>query len=327
MKPLQLELAKAKSGSPDKFWDDPTWIAENKLDGWRYACHFGGNLDRAFFTGRRISKESGDYSEKGVLVPHLWPTLRLGLTVIDGEIMPPIGSGFRDIAGIMNVAPEDAAKRIAEIGPPQYFAFDLLFLDGNDIRDLCQMERKQKLTQLIERLDNPLISVIESRDDKLAYYDSIVEAGGEGIILKDVTAPYGSGWRKVKRFSTLDVIVTGFTDAKEGRTGKFLGQIGAAEVSVYLGDGTLVEVGRVSGMDDATRLDMTANPAQWIGSVIEVAAQEFGKDRLRHPRYKRRRLDADPRHATYKKMMADLGAGTETTEARVVSGEQQTLKF
>lgn len=303
----ELHPARAKAKAPDKLWDDPHWLAEEKLDGWRFLMHFGKSLDRTYLTGRRTSVVTGKLSEKGLFAEPLWPGVadRVEYTVLDGEVMPP--TGFYDIAGIMNVASVDKARaRIKQIGPPTYRAFDILFCNGTDVRELPYIERILLLDEIVNNETNKLIQRIGAHKDSLAHYDRIIDRGGEGVILKDFTAPYGEGWVKVKRYSTLDVIVTGFTDAKEGRTGKFLGLIGAAKISVYTPSGQLVEVGRASGMTDAVRDDMSMNPQKWIGNVIEVAAQEFAKNRLRSPRFKRARPDADPRHATFVKMMADL---------------------
>lgn len=315
MRYQELEPARAKAKSPDKLWDDPEWVAEEKLDGWRFLMHFGQGLERTFMTGRRTSTTTGLLSEKGLCAPMLWPggdTGAWGYTVLDGEVMPPVGANFRDLAGIMNVAPAKAAERIAEIGPPRYFAFDVLFYGGEDAMELTWVERQHVLTRMIAELDHPLIKRVPARADKRAWYESIVDGGGEGVILKHQFATYGEGWVKVKRYSTLDVVVDGFTDAKFGRTGKFHGQIGAVIVSVYGSNGKLIEVGQVSGMTDDVRLDMTNNPERWLGKVIEVRAHGFAKERLREPRYKRARPDADPRHATLAKMFADLGIAPST---------------
>ncbi len=300
---LEIELARAKAKRADDLWNDSSWVAEEKLDGWRFAMHFGGDLQRVFLTGRRQSKTTGKLSEKGLCAPQIWPGHgTIGYTVVDGEVMSP--RGFRDIAGIMNVSPAKAAKRIDEIGPPSYRVFDVLIFDGVDVREHSWLERQDILRRL--EFGNDLITKVPHSRNPLCTYDQIVEDGGEGVILKNILAPYGEGWIKVKRYSTLDVVITGFKDAKMGKTGKYLGLIGAALVSVYGSKGDLLEVGRVSGMTDDVRRDMSEHPDRWIGSVIEVAAQEFGKDRLRHPRFKRSRPDADPSHATFAKMMADL---------------------
>jgi ATP-dependent DNA ligase len=308
---LEIEPGRAKSKSErvvGELMDDRLWVAEEKMDGWRFLTHFGGDLERAFMTGRRISDVTGRFSEKGMCAECLWPKWDdVGYTVIDGEVMPPDGSGFRDLAGIMNVDPELARARIAEIGTPIYYAFDILFLDGQDVRGKSWLERKHLLTKLVPELDNRHIRLLEHSESKQSLYDTIIARGGEGVILKDTLADYGEGWVKVKREATLDVVVTGFTEARFGVSGKFFGQVGAAKVSVFNARGESVEVAQVSGMDDATRRDMTDNPGRWIGSVIEISAYKWAKDRLQHPRFKRHRPEADPKSATFGKMMKDLG--------------------
>lgn len=315
----ELELARARSMRSDRLpWGDMEWIAEPKLDGWRYALHFGG--DRPYLTGRRTSSVTGRFSEKGLNVPCLWPReTDHGYTVLDGEVMPPPGSGFRDLASIMNADPEEAAETMKKIGFPVYHAFDILFEDGDDVREESYLERRQRLIRVVTRLSHPLISFIETMPALETVYEGEVSRGGEGVILKSIYGTYGESgaWVKVKKYSTLDVVVTGWKDGK----GKYVGQIGAAECSVYTGDGTLIPIAQVSGMTDDVRMEMSANPEQWIGTVIEIAAQEMGKDRLRHPRYRRRREDADPRACTYEKMMRDLGA----TKDWVVAGPQLPL--
>lgn len=318
-----LEPARAKSRRPDKLpWNDPLWYAEEKLNGWRFLMHFGGALDRVYLTGRRYSKRTGQLSEKGLCARPVWPIdTRWGYTVLDGEIMSP--TGFRDIAGIMNVEPDEAERRIAEIGPPTFHVFDCLWFDGHDITECPALERRGSAGRLVMSCQNPLIKMVQSMSARIEEFDAVCASGGEGVVLKDVGAPYGESgaWIKVKKTSTLDVIVTGFTDAREGKTGKFLGLIGAVEVAVYSSTGELLPVGKVSGMTDEIRIHMTQNPTEWIGRVIEVAASEFAKERLFHPRFKRERPDANPRHCTLEKMMHDLGA----MEDRVVRGPQLAL--
>ena len=309
----QIHPARAKTKNPDKLWDDSRWWCEEKLDGWRFLMHFGRNLPRVYLTGRRESKRTGGLSEKGLCAPQIWPNIevidkhKLDYTVIDGEVMAP--TGFHDLAGIMNVAPEKAQKRIAEIGPPKFVAFDILFWNGEDIRHLSYIERRGVLCPFIDDMNHPLLTRIAShaRPNNSTFYEEVVQRGGEGVVLKSVFGEYGEDWIKVKKYTTLDVVVTGFTEAKEGKTGKYLGLIGAALVSVYGTNGELIEVGRVSGMTDEIRNHMSVCPEYWIGSVIEIAATEFARERLRHPRFRRKREDANPRAATFTKMMCDLG--------------------
>lgn len=309
---LELEPGRAKAKNDrivEKLLDDPEWIAEEKLDGWRFLIHIGGDLDRCYMTGRRVSEVTGKLSEKGLCAETLWPKWDddLGYTVIDGEVMPPVGANFRDLAGIMNVDPEAARARVAEIGEPQFYAFDLLFFNGQDVRSKPWLERKFMLEVTVPKLANGRIYYHHHFEDKRAALADIIGSGGEGVVLKDICGEYGEGWVKVKRETTLDVVVTGFTEAKFGVSGKYHGQIGAAKVSVYINNGRTLEVAQVSGMDDATRRDMTDNPGKWIGTVVEISAYKWAKDRLQHPRFKRHKPEANPKDATFAKLMQDLG--------------------
>jgi ATP-dependent DNA ligase len=348
---LQLEPARAKAKSPDALWDHPEWVMEPKLNGWRFAMHYGRDLDRTYLTGRRTSKRTGELSEKGMLVPQLWITfLRqlsekqetvfirrenqvvsvieayrpdAGYTVLDGEIMPPFGCDFHDLAAFMNSDVATAQKMIVDHGPPTYRVFDVLFADGVDVREQPQIERRRILVHTLREIRNPLISKVEQMQPSRHIYEQIVRDGGEGVILKNICGGYGESgqWIKVKKFVTIDAIVTGFTQARVGRTGKFLGQVGAVVLSV-LKDGVMVEVAQASGMSDELRLGMTQSPEKWLGRVVEIRAQEWGQDRLLHPRFERMRPDADPSAATWAKMQEDLGV---KVEQRVVRGEQREL--
>lgn len=316
MKYLEIEPARAKRVSDKRLaeiWGSHGWVAEEKFNGWRYLMHYGGDLDRVYLTGRRVSEKTGLLSEKGEQVPQIWPVFEKGMkyTVLDGEIFPPDGASFHDIAGIMNADIDVAQATIARLGPPTFMVFDIVFYQGEDVRKKMQIERRKILEEAFTVAgNNPLIRIVpQFRPDKMLFTE-IVNRGGEGLVLKDLSAEYGEGWVKVKREHTLDVVVTGFTEARFGRTGRIFGQIGALVVSVYSGD-TLVEVAQVSGMDDATRLEITQNKSEWLGRVVEITAQEWGKDRLLHPRFMRARPDVDPRSCTFAKMMRDLGRAEE----------------
>lgn len=142
-----------------------------------------------------------------------------------------------------------------------------------------------------------------------------VTNGVEGYIIKEAR---GSRWWKFKLEHTMDLVVIGTTDAREGVTGKYLGLVGALVVGRVVGvtpigapildsqepaDITLDyadlnktlwirEVARISGMDDEQREQMSAERDDLIGRVCEVKAQaKGGKFRLRHPRFIRWRED------------------------------------
>jgi len=103
----------------------------------------------------------------------------------------------------------------------------------------------------------------------------------EGYVFKNGNRLDFAKWKPVK---TIDLIVTGFQDGK----GKYFGLIGAALCSTSEG----IEVAKVSGMDDSTRIEVSENENDFMFKVVEVAYQSVGsKGRLRHPRFVRWRED------------------------------------
>lgn len=142
-----------------------------------------------------------------------------------------------------------------------------------------------------------------TREDKLSFLNEILEAGGEGIMLKNQRSFYHPGmrpsdtWLKMKRSLEEDVVIMGFT---EGR-GKYAGQVGAIEFGQYV-SGTLTKMGQVSGMTDDLRLRMTRSPDKYKGMVITITAMErFPGGTFRHPRFKclRPEGDKDPKDCVY----------------------------
>ncbi len=108
----------------------------------------------------------------------------------------------------------------------------------------------------------------------------------EGWIVKRT---YADPMAKIKLRRTWDMVVTGTTDANEGKTGKYIGLIGALKCSVYEG-GKLVEKCQCSGMTDAQRIEFSNNPP--IGQVVEIEGQMVAaRGRIRHPQFKRMRPD------------------------------------
>lgn len=317
---LELHPARAKTKSVDELWGSVEHVQEEKYDGWRFLYHFGGRCRRVYMTGRRESDVTGKLSEKGSLVPelHLVNLADIGYSVLDGEVLPPIGAKFEDMASFMNASPDVVKAQIKKLGPPRFVVFDSLFFNGNDIREKSQMERKATAKTLVDFVTNQLVTLAPTLPMTQEAYEEVVDRGGEGTIIKNIFSPYGEGWIKAKKYVTLDVVISGFKPGK----GKYVGQVGAAIVSVFGSSGELLEIGKVSGMTDETRLMMTLKPGEWIGKVIEVRAQGWAKERLRHPRFKRSRPDANPRECTWAKIKEEMKIAIAEDE----SGPQMTLR-
>ena len=174
----------------EPLFDNDNWYAEPKLDGWRFLLHYGGGLDRVYLTGRNVTKD-GTLSERGLHVDIPRPRGKIGYTVLDGEMMPPPGASFRDINGIMGkITVEKAAARIEEIGHPIFNVFDCLSRDGEKVVHLPQDHRRSIAKALVATGFSPgkVTLVPMTRVNIEGFYQDIITAGGEGIILKDKTA-------------------------------------------------------------------------------------------------------------------------------------------
>lgn len=297
-------------------WKDPAYYFEIKEDGFRCLLHLPPG-ERMYATGRnRLQKGTGPFAEWALNVLHLQPkcSVSSGLTILDGEILPPPGVPRRALAGVCNVKdPLKAAAWVREHGCPSYNAFDVLLLDGEDIRGLAAIARRRALPGVLARFwtGNPYVGMTEAAQHPHAetFFLGHVSRGGEGVMCKAADAPYGEGWWKVKRKHDVDVFVTGYKEAKEGKTGKFKGLVGALAVSVVDASGQHLEVAHVSGFDDATRHAISADRPGHLNRVLTIRAQELdGKGRLMSPRFKEWRPDLDPRACTKKKMLRDLEA-------------------
>jgi len=276
-------------------------LGEEKIDGHRALFHFGHGLDRGYMTGRRVSKQTGLYTEKGECVPHILNQAmrlvqkRCGYTVLDGELVLS-GMNFESIQSVMGSSSQRAVDWQCANQLMEYVVFDVLFWNGIDIRTKPREARFMVARAIVGKLRSPYIRLVEQRrlecrEDRVQMFDEVTAAGGEGIVIKTINGKYGFGQRRLKVEKTFDVVITGFTDAKEGKTGKFKGLIGAVRFGAYR-DGKMVELGKCSGMSDTLRRRFSSAKKEFLGQVIEVKCNGITRHgRLRHPQFKRFRPD------------------------------------
>jgi ATP-dependent DNA ligase len=214
---------------------------------------------------------------------------------------------FNQTMRIMGSGPEKAIVRQND-HTIEFCAFDLPKLDDKSLTDQPYTTRMQLLDLFLSANNMPHVF----RNQALTEWeDSVIDelwaAGIEGAILKNTGSVYIPGkrrantWYKVKAELTADVVVTGFTEAKEGKTGKFVGKIGAITFGAYDDEGYISEIGQCSGMNDAERDRWTAirdSGEDYTQRVIEVKYNDlvgsgyYGTPR--HPQFKTERLDKRP---------------------------------
>ena len=312
-----------------KFWDNPAVQVEQKLDGVRAKLHFyrdgsGPTSWCVRMDGRNRSTKTYAFSEFTESLPHftgsfVWHQQLFDGTIIDGELLMPqesiwTGKVQTDSVRYSSIVVTNAGVKVAlrvqvENGNCLFFPFDVIQYCGHWCHDKALNGRQNRLAHFLNNNPHPDMRVVPGveasadRDAKVAFYLSIVMAGGEGVILKDVNAKYEFGkrrecWLKVKKFETVDCFVT---DSRPGEHG-FEGMVGALEGSVYMpaaaGETRTVEICAVSGFTLADRQEMTSKERpgkvkdKYFGRVMEVRYQEKSKTgRGMHARFVRWRPD------------------------------------
>jgi len=220
-------------------FSDPNWLFEIKWDGVRAMAWIadGGLTLRS----RNNIDITARYPELAAL-----PMKFAGReAILDGEIVALDARGrgdFQRLQERMHVrAPGE--KQVREV-PVVYFAFDLLYCDGYDLREAPLLERKQLLQRMLNANDRFRYADHQPEHGK-ELYELAKETGLEGIVAKRADSRYMSdrstSWAKLKVSQTLDAVVGGWTEARteaipfgslllglyEGKKLRFIGHVGS----------------------------------------------------------------------------------------------------
>jgi len=271
---------------------DAGWRAELKHDGVR-AFIVQRNDDVRLYNPRSGRDMTAQFPE---LVKAAGKALKgCGDSIIDGEIIH-VRNGddkFNDVVGRLNQ--KDVTKAEQRETPVKFVAFDMLEHWGKDITRLPLPKRLGHLDFAVKG-DTPKIMIVDGTiRDKDAFYRKAVKEGREGVILKDMSAPYSKGirsdkWRKVKRKETKDLLAYGW-EYGTGKNEKRLGSLLIGEKK----NGKIVPHGKVgSGFSDRERSELpkkfgSRNADGYFRITpplpVEVEYLEAGtKGGLRHPR-------------------------------------------
>ncbi|MBT3071374.1 DNA ligase D [Rhodomicrobium sp. Az07] len=208
------------------------WLHEIKFDGYRLMALIGN--------GRvRLMTRSGlDWTERFPAIAAAFATFPAASAIVDGEAVVEDHAGVSSFSALQEAL--STRKSTAEI---IFFAFDLLYLDGSDLRGASLEARKAALAPLIEGAAAP---ALRYSDHVIGHGPAMVEnacrLGLEGIVSKRIDAPYRSGrhgaWLKTKCTNRQEFVVGGYAPSTATR-----GAIGSLALGAYDG-GKLVHVGR-----------------------------------------------------------------------------------
>jgi bifunctional non-homologous end joining protein LigD len=273
-------------------FSDPEWIFERKLDGIRcFAIRDGERL-------RMLSRNDLDLSRR-------FPEVRDALAdqagtrfAIDGEVVA-FDHGRTSFARLA-----DRARRPVAVF---YYVFDVVWLDGVDLRALPLRTRKRLLRDAVSAKRSIRLSTHRNGEGE-AMFRHACQQGWEGVIAKRADSPYRAtrsrDWLKFKCEAGQELVIGGFTAPRGSRT-----DFGALLLGYHDPDGSLRYAGKVgTGFDHETLAELGARlralrrehspfsardtirerDITWVAPtlVAELAFTEWtSAGRLRHPRF------------------------------------------
>ena len=335
--PILPMLAEADAEIPT----GPEWIYEPKWDGFRGVIFKSGNW---VHIGSRNTKPLQRFFPE--LIELCQKTLP-DRCVIDGEILifdAKRRLSFASLQMRLHPAPSRIKKLSGEI-PAEFAAFDLLALDGDDLRERPFAERRALLEKVIAAKPDARLSITpQTRDPKRAreWVEGNAEDGLDGVVAKKESQKYVSGKRemvKIKPHRTADCVVGGFRMHKDGKG------LGSLILGLYGSDGVLHHVGHTAAFTAKQRREflekltphigqpsfggenLPGGPSRWkpggeespITTVAPVFVVEVGFDRMmawgegeggafRHATtFKRWREDKDPKQCGFDQFGKDRG--------------------
>ncbi len=244
---LALQVAEAPDGSE--------WIHELKLDGYRMQ----GRIENP--AGKRATSATL-LTRSGLNWTHRMPDIAAGLAelsvqsvLLDGEVVVFDEHGRTSFADLQAAFQEDKKK------PLTYVIFDLLHLNGHNLRGLPLERRKKILEQILAHASghDQNAAILRYSEHLGAHggevFKKACQLGAEGIVSKKVSAPYSSGrsssWQKIKCIRQQEFVIGGFTPPSKTGVG-----IGALLLGYYRDD-ELVYAGRTgTGFTQKGRLKM-----------------------------------------------------------------------
>lgn len=305
LQPMLAEIGDAPLQNPD-------WLWEPKLDGYRALAFVDSSGVR--IRSRRGLELAGTFPR---LAAELRDQAHSGL-ILDGELVAFDGDGKPSFNALQNRFQLKGEREIAtadRASPTLFYAFDLLYFEGIDLRQTPYRDRRRYLAQCL--LPSPLIQLVHAADDGVALQAAALASGFEGVIGKRKDSVYESGrrspaWLKIKPTQSAEFVIGGYTRGKGGR-----GKLGALLVG-YWDKGKFRHASHVgSGFDERTLKQVLARleplhtdacpfaetpvvngPVSWVKPelVAEINYQQWTEDgSLRAPTFVRLRDDIEAR--------------------------------
>jgi bifunctional non-homologous end joining protein LigD len=228
-----------------KPFDDPNWLFEIKWDGYRAVAFIEDDGLRL------VSRSQNDLTAQFPDLRDLPKFVKAKRAILDGEIVALDDQGrpsFSLMQQRTGFRPGKHRLPGREGVPVIYYAFDLLYLDGMDLRRVSLEQRKQQLQSVIE--NSAVVHFSDHYPEKgIALFEAARQRGLEGIVAKKRSSTYdekrSSEWLKIKITASQECIIGGYTDPEGSRE-----HFGALVLGLYDKQERLIHVGQVgTGFD------------------------------------------------------------------------------
>jgi len=246
-KPMPTVIHPMLATPTAKAFDDPDWLFEIKWDGYRAVAFIEDGRVRL------VSRSQNDLTAQFPELGSLPQFVKAQRAILDGEIVALDGEGrpsFSLLQQRMGFQPGKRRLPRREGVPVVYYAFDLLYFDGLDLRRVALHQRKQLLQERIVAGGGDVVHFSDHYAEKgLDLFEAAKQRGLEGIVAKKSSSAYeekrSSNWLKIKITQRQECVIGGYTDPEGSRE-----YFGALVLGLYDQQGRLIHVGQVgTGFD------------------------------------------------------------------------------
>src|SRR3954471_6618546 len=157
------------------------WVYEIKTDGYRAQVHIRNRRVTVY------SRSGYDWTEQFAPIAQAASKLKVREAIIDGEATVLGDTGLPDFQALRRELGNPESRRLI------YHAFDLLYLNGRDLRRAPLLQRKVALKSVMHNAPPTLVYVDFLEDDGSRVFEHACRMGLEGIVAKRVDVPYRSG--------------------------------------------------------------------------------------------------------------------------------------
>jgi bifunctional non-homologous end joining protein LigD len=201
-----LQLARLVAQAPE----GDAWLHEVKFDGYRVLIWRNGP------EARITSRGNQDWTPKLPTAEQAVRELPCRSCILDGELVALESDGRSSFAQLQQLFGEGVARSHLRVK-----VFDLLYLDGKDLRELPQLERKQRLAHLLRGRHLPLELTTYTVGNGPPAARAACRQGLEGIVSKLAAAPYregrGGAWLKIKCVNSDEYVILAYTAGQGAR--------------------------------------------------------------------------------------------------------------